>query len=183
MWVSEELRKNNIAEYLLYMWQVEDLIRANDFDADRLVAASHYDLKDESLRKSLHDWYEDLAVMMKNEGVRKSGHLQINANILILMSDLHDRIMKSGGCDRYKELYYNALPMIVAYRAKSDNPDKSELESCFEFMYGVWMLKLQGKTLSEGTGDAAARVSAFLALLSHYYKSDRSGQLDLEHEN
>ena len=28
MFVAQELRKKNIAEYLLYMWQVEDTIRA-----------------------------------------------------------------------------------------------------------------------------------------------------------
>ena len=29
MFTAEQLRKQNIAEYLLYMWQIEDLIRAN----------------------------------------------------------------------------------------------------------------------------------------------------------
>ena len=28
MFISQQLRKKNIAEYLLYMWQVEDTIRA-----------------------------------------------------------------------------------------------------------------------------------------------------------
>ena len=28
MYIAQELRKKNIAEYLLYMWQVEDTIRA-----------------------------------------------------------------------------------------------------------------------------------------------------------
>lgn len=181
MFVSEELRKNNIAEYLLYMWQVEDLIRANGFDVEKLVAASCI-CNGSTGMDSLRDWYVNLIDMMSREGVRENGHLQINDNILILMTDLHERIMKCDGCDKYKQLYYNALPMIVGYRAKSDSLEKGELESCFEFMYGVWMLKLQGKTLSDGTVDAAARVSAFLAQLAAYYKLDCNGQLDLEKE-
>ena len=28
MYIAQELRKKNIAEYILYMWQVEDTIRA-----------------------------------------------------------------------------------------------------------------------------------------------------------
>ena len=28
MFVAQELRKKSIAEYLLYMWQIEDIIRA-----------------------------------------------------------------------------------------------------------------------------------------------------------
>ena len=34
MIIARQKRKENIAEYLLYMWQVEDLIRANKFDMD-----------------------------------------------------------------------------------------------------------------------------------------------------
>ena len=36
MIVARQKRKENIAEYLLYMWQVEDLIRANRFDMDAI---------------------------------------------------------------------------------------------------------------------------------------------------
>ena len=36
MFVQEDLRKKNIAEYLLYMWQVEDMIRATGLSSDRL---------------------------------------------------------------------------------------------------------------------------------------------------
>ncbi|WP_347164130.1 DUF4924 family protein, partial [Parabacteroides merdae] len=36
MIIARRKRKENIAEYLLYMWQVEDLIRANNFDMDSI---------------------------------------------------------------------------------------------------------------------------------------------------
>ena len=36
MYISQQLKQQNIAEYLLYMWQVEDLIRANGFDIERI---------------------------------------------------------------------------------------------------------------------------------------------------
>ena len=34
MIIAEQLRNSNRAEYLLYMWQVEDLIRAYDCDIE-----------------------------------------------------------------------------------------------------------------------------------------------------
>ena len=37
MYIAQELRKSNIAEYLLYMWQVEDTIRAFDCSLARYV--------------------------------------------------------------------------------------------------------------------------------------------------
>ena len=44
MIIAKRKRKENIAEYLLYMWQVEDLIRANKFDMDsiRRTVIAHY---------------------------------------------------------------------------------------------------------------------------------------------
>ena len=36
MFIAQELRKKNIAEYLLYMWQVEDTIRAFDCSLGRI---------------------------------------------------------------------------------------------------------------------------------------------------
>ena len=36
MFVSKHLKQNNIAEYLIYMWQVEDLIRANGCDMESM---------------------------------------------------------------------------------------------------------------------------------------------------
>lgn len=182
MLIAGELRKSNIAEYLLYMWQVEDLIRANGFDPDRLTAVAAPGVTDAETLKSVRQWYAELADMMVQEGVREKGHLQICNNVMILLSDLHARILDSNGCSEYKHAYFSALPVIVGYRAKSDSTDRSELESCFEFMYGIWMLKLQGKTLSDGTADAAQRISAFLARLAAYYLSEQNGDLDLEHE-
>ena len=48
MIVANQKRKENIAEYLLYMWQVEDLIRASNFDM-------------ETIRKQVVDRYEQPA--------------------------------------------------------------------------------------------------------------------------
>ena len=38
MITASQKRKENIAEYLLYMWQIEDLIRANGLDIDKIRA-------------------------------------------------------------------------------------------------------------------------------------------------
>lgn len=35
MFVSKQLKEKNIAEYLIYMWQIEDLIRANGCDIEK----------------------------------------------------------------------------------------------------------------------------------------------------
>ena len=40
MFTAKQLREENIAEYLLYMWQLEDIFRACVFKAGASAAAS-----------------------------------------------------------------------------------------------------------------------------------------------
>ena len=59
MIIARELRKKNIAEYILYMWQIEDLIRAYDFNIELIDKnlISKFKKSDEILRE-IKNWYE-----------------------------------------------------------------------------------------------------------------------------
>ncbi len=183
MLVSRELRKKNIAEYLLYMWQVEDLLRANELSLDKVKRniVEPYALPDEESGELLQ-WYADLIDMMHQEGVKEKGHLQINKNIIINMCDLHLRLLKSSKVPFYSAAYFKALPFIVEFRTKSEGREKNELENCFDALYMVWMMKLQRREINEETLKATAEISKFISMLSLYFKEDEEGKLDLESE-
>lgn len=181
MLIAQKKRKENISEYLLYMWQVEDLIRANHFDSDeiRRNLVDRYDqpadVKDEIAR-----WYEELADMMRQEGVMERGHIQLNKNVIIALTDLHLRLLKSPKEMIYGSMYYKTLPYIVQLRAKSGGEDIPEIETCFTAVYGYLVLRMQGKEVSAETLEAIKQISAFLALLAEKYKDDMEGKLDEE---
>ena len=69
MFIAQDLRKSNIAEYLLYMWQVENIIRAFDCSLSRIrkeyIERFEYD---EEQQEELTDWYGNLIRMMNQEG-------------------------------------------------------------------------------------------------------------------
>ena len=180
MIISKKLKEQSISEYLLYMWQVEDLIRANNCDIDKLeqTVVAPYNLPDEQ-RVEMVEWYANLVEMMHLEGVEQSGHLQINKNVIISLTDLHYRLMHSQKFPFYQAAYYKALPFIVELRAKGGQ-DKTELDNCFEALYGVWMLRLQRKEVSADTANAVADIVKYVGLLSDYYNKERAGELDLE---
>ena len=125
------------------------------------------------------EWYANLVEMMHLEGVEQSGHLQINKNVIISLTDLHYRLMHSQKFPFYQAAYYKALPFIVELRAKGGQ-DKLELDNCFEALYGVWMLRLQRKEVSSDTASAVADIVKYVGLLSDYYNKERAGELDLE---
>ena len=180
MIISKKLKEQSISEYLLYMWQVEDLIRANSCDMDRLeqTVVTPYNLPEEQ-HAEMVEWYANLVEMMHLEAIEQSVHLQINKNIIISLTDLHFRLMHSQKFPFYQAAYYKALPFIVELRAKGGQ-EKSELENCFDALYGVWMLRIQRKEVSTETAVAVADIVKFVGLLSDYYNKERAGELDIE---
>lgn len=179
MKISQQLKENNIAEYLIYMWQVEDLIRANHCDIDKVDQNIIVRYPEEE-RFALREWYSNLITMMREESVCEKGHLQINRNVIINLTDLHNALSSSPKFPFYSVAYFKALPFIVELRSKNGQKEESELETCFEALYGVLLLRLQKKPISEGTANAMDAISSFLSLLANYYDKDKKGELKLE---
>ncbi len=117
MYISQELRKKNIAEYLLYMWQIEDTIRAFGCSLSR-IRREYIDRFDctEEQKEEMADWYGNLIRMMNQEGCRETGHLQINKVVMIQLEELHSMLLQSGKFPFYNAEYYKVLPFIDELR-------------------------------------------------------------------
>lgn len=178
MIIASQKHKENIAEYLLYMWQIEDIIRANGLDIDKIKAnvIDRFELTD-AQRKEMVEWYESLIDMMRREGVEKSGHLQLNKNVIIQLTDLHLALLKDPRFPEYTAEFYKTLPYIVELRAKAGDAPAGEIETCFNALYGMLMLRLQSKEITPETRDAVAQISKFLAILARDYNLDREDKL------
>lgn len=173
MFIAHQLKDNNICEYLLYMWQVEDTIRAYGCDAERIATEylPAFKLEGEQARREA-EWWGYLVQMMRDEGVTEKGHLQINKGTLSLMSDKHQELLRDTKQPYYGAAYYKALPFIVELRAKGDG-DKPELETCLDALYGVMLLRAQKREISSETQIAIRHISHMLAMLSDAYKKEK----------
>lgn len=178
MIVASKKRKENIAEYLLYMWQIEDLIRANGLDIDKIRTniIDKFNL-DETQRREMTEWYESLIDMMRREGVTEHGHLQMNKNILNQLVQLHQALLKDPAFPEYTAEFYRTLPYIVELRGKAGDNQVGEIETCFTALYGMLMMRLQQKETSEATRNAIAQISRFIALLSKDFHLDEEDKL------
>lgn len=178
MIIASAKRKENIAEYLLYMWQIEDIIRANGLDMDKIRqnVISRFPVDDETLRK-MADWYESLIDMMRREEVVEHGHLQMNKNIIGELADLNRRVLADPTFQEYHKEYYAALPYIVELRAKAGDAKVGEIETCFNALYGVLLLRLKHADISPETTRAVDCISRFIALLSKYFYLDEHDKL------
>ena len=200
MFVAQELRKKSIAEYLLYMWQIEDIIRAYGCSLTRIrkeyINKFQYTTEQ---KEEESDWFGNLVRMMKQEGCRESGHLQINKILIQDLTELHARLLASSKFPFYSAEYYRVLPFIVELRGKTKqvadrmaikndkhlkeiaaNLGHSEVEICFDVLYGVMMLRLQKKEISKETSAALKEITTLLGMLSDYYIKDKQEGLVFE---
>lgn len=179
MFIAQELRKKNIAEYLLYMWQVEDTIRAFDCSLARIRREyiDRFDYNEEQKEEET-DWFGNLIRMMNTEGCRQQGHLQINKVTLQMMTELHQQLLSSSKFPFYNAEYYKVLPFIVELRNRGANKEEGEVETCLNLLYGVMMLRLQKKEITTNTEHALKEVTTFIGMLSDYYKKDKEEPLE-----
>ena len=179
MYIAQELRKKNIAEYILYMWQVEDTIRAFGCQLSRIRREyiEQFDYTDEQKEEET-DWFGNLIRMMNEEGCRERGHLQINKTTLMMLEDLHRQLIDSTKFPFYTSEYYKVLPYIVELRNCGANKKENEIETCFNSLYGVMMLKLQKKDISPDTAHAVKEITTLIGMLNDYYFKDKSEGLE-----
>ena len=182
MFIAKEIRKTSIAEYILYMWQLEDLIRAYDCSLSRISDEyiSKFNYTDEQ-KAAENEWFGNLIRMMNEEGKREKGHLNINKVTLQDLSDLHQQLLASDNFPFYNAEYYKVLPFVVELRNKGDK-DISEIETCLDALYGIMMLRMQQKEISPDTEHAIKEITTFIGLLSDYYIKDETEGLDFGEE-
>lgn len=173
MIVAQKLRQQNIAAYIVYMFQVEDIIRAYGFDVGRICKEylPRFQYSQEQIAQQ-RDWYEGLARMMQEEGVQESGHVQVVKNTLLLMTDRHQELLADPKQPFYSAAYYKALPYIVELRSRGMGKEKGEIENCVDALYGATVLKMQGRELSEQTKQALQPITHLLEMLSKLYKTE-----------
>ena len=178
MLVAKQKRKENIAEYVLYLYQIEDLIRAFQFDMDliqkKLVANYR---ADEKTSVEIADWYNNLVVMMEKEGIREKGHLQFLANLIGDINEFHMKLMETGTEKVYVQTFKSVAGLISELKQKNKIA-KNDIQLGFDTVYGFLLLKMKKAEISAGTENAVKQLSGWLSILSKLYKDFEVGDLE-----
>jgi len=179
MLVARQKQSENIAEYMLYMYQIEDVIRAFKFDVDQILNVyARPQLSDESFVPQYREWYQELVDQMKGEKIQQSGHLNQLKEILIELSYLHNTLLNMTNDEKYKEVVDRASPLILEFQEKSNLKNMNQIEVSLHAMYMKLLLKLQKKEISAETEEAFDAMRMLLAYLSSAYAKMKSGNLD-----
>lgn len=170
MIISEELKQNNIAEYILYMWQTEDMIRSFDFDIEKIKEqiVEKYDIS-ENIKNKIDKWYQGLIQIMELENIKKSGHLQVFNNIVDDLNDLHLWLLTQPAEIKYKNYYEAAVINIKALAGRMPGTTKNEIDICLHGLYAIMLLKLKNKEIGSETTNAVDSFRYLIAILVSKY--------------
>lgn len=142
-------KKENIAEYILYLWQLEDYLRAFPEQAQQSTELM------------------EILDMMHQEGIMQGGHLQLAKNALSELEDLHDELMDSEA--PYRAVILHIEPSLNVLKSMTDRPTMSDVEACLVLLYQVMMLRLQKQEISEATDIVVKDATQLLRFLSKTY--------------
>ena len=179
MIVAQQKLNENIAEYVLYMFQIEDLIRASNFDVEQIIA--NYvrpQLPDDSFIEQYKSWYNRLISQMKDQKIEQQGHLHDLKETLVELSYLHNTLIGIANDPKYKALYETAVPYITEFMERSNLKNKNHVEVIFHALYMKLLLRLQRKEISSETETAFDAMRVVLAYLARAYKQMKQGELN-----
>ena len=171
MLIAQQKKKDNIAEYILYMWQLEDILRAKKFDISAIKKLLVEPLPvDDSEKIKIAEWYNQLIDKMKIQGLNKKGHLSELNDLIIELQYLHETLLNVLNDSKYEKLYLSTKLSIDALKIKSGSGNENEIYVCLNGLYGLLLLRLKKQQISDETTEAMQLFSKLIAYLAAKYK-------------
>lgn len=165
-------KKESIAEYIIYMYQTEDLILSYDLNLDDILeyVIKHMSQDEQVLKQQLL-WYADIIEQMRNEDIVNSKkRLSSTQEYVDRLTRLHEDLIATD--ESYQNNYAKTEKDIQHHIALSDNKIVNPVQICLNGIYGMLLLKLNGKKVSEEQQSMLANYGSLLAYLSEAYKKE-----------
>ncbi|MBO5464503.1 MAG: DUF4924 family protein [Alistipes sp.] len=179
--IAQAKRKENIAEYILYLWQLEDLLRALQFSPEaiysQLVAPREVD---EEQKHIYLLWYMDIVNLLRKEDKEESGHLEHTLHLIADMHNLHLQLMHNPIGEHYRSTFARLLPQLPQLRTMIKKEEISDTEICFRALYAAMLYRIKGDAKrAEAIKDTIELVSPVVAELADMYRKVEQGEIDL----
>ena len=179
--IAQAKRKENIAEYILYLWQLEDLLRALQFSPEaiysQLVAPRQVEVEQKHLFLL---WYMDIVNLLRKEGKEQSGHLEHSLHLIADMHNLHLQLMQNPIGEHYRQTFSKLAPQLPQLRTMLKSENISDTELAFRALYAAMLYRIKGdKSHSEAVADTIELVSPVVGELAAMYGKVERGEVDL----
>lgn len=185
--IAQNKRRENIAEYILYLWQLEDLLRALQFSPEAIfsqLVAPRRDIPEEQKHVFLL-WYMDIVNLLHQEGKDEKGHLEHTLHLIADLHNLHLQLLKLPAGRHYRETFARLEPELPRLREilGAANVGMSDTELAFRALYAAMLYRIKGQSDIAAVTDTLEYVSPAVAELAAMYRKVETGEIDLFKES
>ena len=181
MYIAQQKRKENIAEYILYLWQLEDLLRALKFSPEAIYNALVQPNEcDEQEKQQIFMWYMSLAGLIREEGKDTQGHLSHTLHLIADMENLHNQLLALPLGSHYRTLWEPLKEELSRLRIVLARDGVGDIELCFRALYATMLYRIKGDSSKSGAiEDVVTLISPVIATLADMYRKVECGEVDL----
>lgn len=166
---ADQKKADNISEYIIYMFQTEDLVRALKLDLNQITDYVIASLPvSDTEKKELILWYASIIEEMKTQQIEKEGHLKEISDLILQLHELHTELITTEVT--YKKIALKAEPYIQNQIVESKNTLSNPIQICLNAIYGFLLLKLEGKEVNSDQQKMLEAFGDLLSFLSFTYK-------------
>ncbi|GAA0881138.1 DUF4924 family protein [Algoriphagus jejuensis] len=168
--IAVRKKSQNIGEYLIYMYQMEDLIRSYQGNMTEIkqFVVSHYPVSDDE-KAEIAIWFEEILEKMKSQQILENGHLKELKDVVENLANLHWKLLKTD--KTYFDTYTKAKPFILDAIVAANGVDPgNEIQICLNGIYGLLLARLLGKELPKRQLEASEAFGEVLGLLNFNYQ-------------
>lgn len=171
MIIAEQKRKENIVEYILYIRQVQDIIRMANFDINKIdeLVISKFSLG-EKIRDKISNWYSDLIILMKKEKCEIDGDFAFITDLINKLEVLNQELLSENDSYKHSELYRWAKPNIEEFKKLNGKPEACDTQVCIDALHSLLLLRIKKQPISEETMQAMQTFSNLMANLALHFR-------------
>ncbi|WP_439483931.1 DUF4924 family protein [Cyclobacterium plantarum] len=164
--IAERKKQENIVEYILYLYRMEDLIRAYKFDIREIekYVLGHERINERDRIES-RDWLEKMAKAMADLGIKEKGHLPEAQGWVDELAKIHWELIKEDP-DYFAIYKKTQMHLLLLISEAGDQNPGHEVQLFINTLYGLLLSKLSGKNAPEDILEAAAKFGDALAYLN-----------------
>ena len=184
MLIANQKKKENIAEYVLYMFQVETIIRSFNLEIEDVFELYICQMTSiPEAREDVKSWYVEIIEEMKEKDLKEKGHTALVHETMDEMTFLHNTLLTSLEDTEYQEIHTEVGRFVQELRDNSGSQGMSYIEICLTGLFGKLTLNIQKKEISEETAIAFDGFTKLLIILSNRYKDFKTGNLKFQVNN
>ncbi|MDA0903301.1 MAG: DUF4924 family protein [Bacteroidetes bacterium] len=154
MTVAQVKKEQHIVDYLLFCWQMEDLVRAAKFDVAMLQNWAEQQAEDEGTHPEEEvQWLLGLAADMKTSGAQEQGHCNQVQETMMELAHLHELLVGAMVDSNYQEAFREARPLLDELTKRLDR-DMHPVEKLSMGLYGWLVMRMKKTEVSAETESA-----------------------------